>query len=168
MASNSPPQIRAKVKVTTGIDQRLTECVDKITAAFPQVLPVSTSESVWTFSVDRDTDLLGVGGPLGRLSYWWVRRRIGLEGAHFVVTRVVGDLGESQASSNGGKGTRESPPVALLSPYQTTDRSSPSAPGFERCVAAGFVLVGRAQTTQSPGETATVSSSTARGDTSRS
>ena len=65
------------VKVTTGIrPEAFTECVDKITAAFHQVLLYQPANRFWTFQWIETAIFLVLAVLLGGLTYWWVRRRI--------------------------------------------------------------------------------------------
>lgn len=77
MLQQVPPNPGKGVKVTTGIrPEAFTECVDKITAAFHQVLLYQPANRFWTFQWIETAIFLVLAVLLGGLSYWWVRRRI--------------------------------------------------------------------------------------------
>jgi hypothetical protein len=65
------------LKVTTGIRPKaFTECVDKITATFHQVLLYQPANRFWTFQWIETAIFVVVAVLLSALSYWWVRRRV--------------------------------------------------------------------------------------------
>jgi hypothetical protein len=62
--------------VTTGIRPKaFTECIDKISASFHEVLLYQPAYRFWTFQWIEMTIYLVIAVLLGALSYWWVRRR---------------------------------------------------------------------------------------------
>jgi hypothetical protein len=65
------------VKVTTGIRPKaFTECIDKITTTFHQVLLYQPPNRFWTFQWIEMSIYVVLALLLSALSYWWVRRRI--------------------------------------------------------------------------------------------
>jgi hypothetical protein len=61
---------------TTGIRPKaFTECVNKITVSFHELLSYQPANRFWTFQWIEMTIYIVVAILLGALSYWWVRRR---------------------------------------------------------------------------------------------
>jgi ABC-2 family transporter protein len=65
------------VKVTTGIrPAAFTDCINKISASFHEVLTYQPASRFWTFQWYETSIYVVVAILLCAFSYWWVRRRI--------------------------------------------------------------------------------------------
>jgi len=73
----SNPSPGKGIKVTTGIRPKaFSDCIDKITATFHEVLLYQPANRFWTFQWIETAIYLVMAALLCGLSYWWVRRRI--------------------------------------------------------------------------------------------
>ena len=123
-----------------------TDCMNKISASFHQVLTYQPASRFWTFEWIEMSTFILFALLLGSLQLLVGETPNRLERSHLVVTGLVGHFGEAEVLEQGREVHSEAAPVSLAKSIPSTDGvRTRTAPGLDGAVRGRLVLVGGTQ-----------------------